>query len=127
MRRQTATTSHSKIPATSLHPVCYTRTMSKHQVDKYLASLDEPNRSTLEALRRPSLDIVPDAEQCIAYGTPAFRVHGKSPDVRRSRTTLVTCPIVDPPFPSSGIHSRNTKLHLVPFNSQSINPCPRHS
>ena len=51
--------------------------MSKQDVDNYLASLDEPKRGTLEALRHTILDIVPDAEQCISYGAPAFRLHGK--------------------------------------------------
>ncbi len=51
--------------------------MSKQEVDRYLASLEEPKRSTLETLRRTILEIVPDAEQCIAYGVPAFRLHGK--------------------------------------------------
>jgi uncharacterized protein YdhG (YjbR/CyaY superfamily) len=51
--------------------------MSKQDVDNYLASLDEPKRGTLEALRHTILDIVPDAEECISYGAPAFRLHGK--------------------------------------------------
>ncbi len=51
--------------------------MSKQEVDDYLASLEEPKRSTLEALRRTILEIVPDANQCISYGVPAFRLHGK--------------------------------------------------
>ena len=51
--------------------------MSKKEIDDYLASLDEPKRSTLEALRRTILDIVPDAEQGISYGVPAFRIEGK--------------------------------------------------
>ncbi len=51
--------------------------MSKQDVDNYLASLDEPKRSTLETLRQTILDIVPEAEQCISYGAPAFRLHGK--------------------------------------------------
>jgi uncharacterized protein YdhG (YjbR/CyaY superfamily) len=51
--------------------------MSRSDVDKYLASLEEPKRSTLEALRRTILDIVPEAEQCISYGVPAFRLQGK--------------------------------------------------
>ena len=51
--------------------------MSKQEVDAYLKSLDEPKRSTLEALRRTILEIVPEAEQCISYGAPAFRLHGK--------------------------------------------------
>lgn len=51
--------------------------MTVDEVDAYLAQLDEPKRSTLEALRRSILDVVPDAEQCISYGMPAFRVGGK--------------------------------------------------
>jgi uncharacterized protein YdhG (YjbR/CyaY superfamily) len=45
-------------------------------VDDYLRRLDEPKRSTLEALRRTILEIVPDAEQVISYRVPAFRVGG---------------------------------------------------
>lgn len=51
--------------------------MPKKEIDNYLALLEEPKRSTLETLRRTILEIVPDAEQCISYGMPAFRVRGK--------------------------------------------------
>ncbi len=51
--------------------------MSKEQVDDYLASLEEPKRSTLGTVRRSILDVIPEAEQCISYGLPAFRVQGK--------------------------------------------------
>jgi len=51
--------------------------VSEAEIDEYLAGLDEPKRSTLEDLRRTILAIVPDAEQCISYGMPAFRVRGK--------------------------------------------------
>ncbi|HUZ15116.1 MAG TPA: DUF1801 domain-containing protein [Gaiellaceae bacterium] len=47
-------------------------------VDAYLRGLEEPKRSTLEALRRTILTIVPDAEQVISYRVPAFRVGGKT-------------------------------------------------
>lgn len=46
-------------------------------VDGYLASLDEPKRSTLQELRQTIRDLIPDAEECISYGMPAFRMHGK--------------------------------------------------
>jgi uncharacterized protein YdhG (YjbR/CyaY superfamily) len=52
-------------------------TVSKRDVDQYLASLDEPRRSTLEALRATILEILPEAEQGLSYGVPAFRVQGK--------------------------------------------------
>jgi uncharacterized protein YdhG (YjbR/CyaY superfamily) len=55
----------------------YAAPMSKGEVDKYLASLEQPKRGTLEALRRTILDIIPEAEQCISYGMPAFRVQGR--------------------------------------------------
>ena len=51
--------------------------MSEQEVDRYLASLDEPKRSTLEALRETIVEIIPEAEQGISYGVPAFRLEGK--------------------------------------------------
>jgi uncharacterized protein YdhG (YjbR/CyaY superfamily) len=48
------------------------------EIDDYLAALDEPKRTTLEALRRSILEVVPDAEQGLAYGMPAFKVGGKT-------------------------------------------------
>jgi uncharacterized protein YdhG (YjbR/CyaY superfamily) len=46
-------------------------------VDDYLGSVDEPKRSTLEAVRRTIREIVPNAQECISYGMPAYRVEGK--------------------------------------------------
>jgi uncharacterized protein YdhG (YjbR/CyaY superfamily) len=51
--------------------------VSEQEIDEYLAALDEPKRSTLTELRRTILEIVPEAEQCISYRMPAFRVQGK--------------------------------------------------
>src|SRR5690348_3837677 len=51
--------------------------MTAADIDAYLADIDEPKRSTLEALRRSIRAVVPDAEECISYGMPAFRVGGK--------------------------------------------------
>ena len=42
--------------------------MAQDEVDAYLAALEEPKRSTLEQLRTAILDVVPDAEQGLAYG-----------------------------------------------------------
>jgi len=50
--------------------------MSADEIDAYLLGLDEPKRSTLQALRRTILEIVPDAEQVISYRMPAFRSGG---------------------------------------------------
>jgi uncharacterized protein YdhG (YjbR/CyaY superfamily) len=46
-------------------------------VDEYLAGLDEPKRTALQKLRQTILGIVPDAEECISYGMPAYRRKGK--------------------------------------------------
>jgi uncharacterized protein YdhG (YjbR/CyaY superfamily) len=51
--------------------------MSAAEVDAYLEDLDEPKRSTLNRLRHDILAVVPEAEQCISYTVPAFRVDGK--------------------------------------------------
>jgi uncharacterized protein YdhG (YjbR/CyaY superfamily) len=51
--------------------------VSQDEIDAYLASLDEPNQSTLRQLRDTIASIAPDAEQCISYGMPAFRLEGK--------------------------------------------------
>jgi uncharacterized protein YdhG (YjbR/CyaY superfamily) len=51
--------------------------MSRREIDTYLESLDEPRRSALQTLRRTILSIIPDAEEGISYGMPAFRLHGK--------------------------------------------------
>jgi uncharacterized protein YdhG (YjbR/CyaY superfamily) len=45
-------------------------------IDEYLAGLDEPKRKTLQEMRRMILGIAPDAEECISYGMPAFRLDG---------------------------------------------------
>ena len=52
--------------------------MAPQDIDSYLATVDEPKRTTLEELRRSILAVIPDAEQCISYGMPAFKVRGKT-------------------------------------------------
>jgi uncharacterized protein YdhG (YjbR/CyaY superfamily) len=52
--------------------------MSTSEIDRYLDGLEEPKRSTLDAVRRSILAVVPQAEQCISYGMPAFKVQGKT-------------------------------------------------
>jgi uncharacterized protein YdhG (YjbR/CyaY superfamily) len=51
--------------------------MSVEEVDRYLSGIEEPKRATLERLRQSILEVVPDAEQGVSYGMPAFRVNGK--------------------------------------------------
>ena len=52
--------------------------MSAKEIDTYLDTLDEPKRATLAKLRETIIAIVPDAEQCISYGMPAFKLQGKT-------------------------------------------------
>ena len=51
--------------------------MSAKEIDDYLAGLPEPKRATLQTVRERILEVIPEAEQCISYGMPAFRVDGK--------------------------------------------------
>jgi uncharacterized protein YdhG (YjbR/CyaY superfamily) len=52
--------------------------MSQDEIDDYLAELGEASRETLEALRSTILAVIPDAEQGMAYGVPAFKVNDKA-------------------------------------------------
>jgi uncharacterized protein YdhG (YjbR/CyaY superfamily) len=52
--------------------------MSAHEVDQYLDDLEEPKRSTLCRLRSDILTVLPEAEQCISYAVPGFKVAGKT-------------------------------------------------
>jgi len=52
--------------------------VSDEEIDRYLDALAEPKRATLARLRQTILDIIPEAEQGISYGVPAFKVRGKT-------------------------------------------------
>jgi uncharacterized protein YdhG (YjbR/CyaY superfamily) len=52
--------------------------VSALEIDRYLDALEEPKRTTLARLRETILDILPDADQGISYGVPAFKVRGKT-------------------------------------------------
>ena len=51
--------------------------MSRSEVDSYLAEVEEPKRSTLQQVRQMIREEVPEAEEGISYGHPAFRLKGK--------------------------------------------------
>jgi uncharacterized protein YdhG (YjbR/CyaY superfamily) len=51
--------------------------MSKREIDAYIAGLEEPKRGTPTKLRGTIETILPDAEQGMSYGMPAFKMHGK--------------------------------------------------
>lgn len=50
--------------------------MSK--IDDYLAGVDEPKRQTLQRLRMTIRELIPDAEETISYGMPAFKLQGRA-------------------------------------------------
>ncbi len=52
--------------------------MTAEDIDSYLEGVEEPKRSTLSQLRRDILAVIPDAEQCLSYAVPAFKVDGKT-------------------------------------------------
>lgn len=52
--------------------------MPASDVDAYLAGLPAPDRAALEDLRRKILDVVPQAEEGLSYGSPSFKVQGKA-------------------------------------------------
>src|SRR4029079_5542086 len=55
-----------------------TLAMAPREIDRYLAALDEPRRSTRETVRSSIMRIVPGADQCLSYGAPAFKVDGQT-------------------------------------------------
>lgn len=46
-------------------------------VDAYLASLSDDKRAALEKVRRAIKAAAPNAEECISYRLPAFRLNGR--------------------------------------------------
>ncbi len=51
--------------------------MGAPDVDAYLERVSEPQRSTLAQVRTTLVQLLPDAEQTISYGSPTFKVGGK--------------------------------------------------
>jgi len=45
--------------------------------DEYLAAVSDDKRVALETLRKNIKAAAPEAEECISYGLPAFRLGGK--------------------------------------------------
>jgi uncharacterized protein YdhG (YjbR/CyaY superfamily) len=45
-------------------------------IDEYLATLSDDKRAALQKLRRTIRAAAPDAEECISYQLPAFRLNG---------------------------------------------------
>jgi uncharacterized protein YdhG (YjbR/CyaY superfamily) len=47
-------------------------------IGEYLAALPQPQRDTLGALRTTLRELLPDAEECISYKMPCFKIDGKA-------------------------------------------------
>jgi len=47
-------------------------------VDEYLASVNSDHREALQKIRETVQAVAPNAEECISYGIPAFRLKGRS-------------------------------------------------
>lgn len=65
-------------------------------VDEYLDATPEPHRGTLTQLRAMLASILPDAEEGISCGVPAFKVSGKPVAGYAAAKRHCTC------FPHSG-------------------------
>ncbi len=46
--------------------------------DEYLASVNTDHRDALQKIREAVNAVAPNAEECISYGIPAFRLNGRS-------------------------------------------------
>jgi uncharacterized protein YdhG (YjbR/CyaY superfamily) len=51
--------------------------MKAKTIDEYLAALSDDKRTALEKLRKAIKAATPQAEECISYQLPAFRLDGK--------------------------------------------------
>ncbi len=51
-------------------------TEQENPIDAHLASLPQPQRDTLRALRLTLRELLPDAVECISYNMPCFKVDG---------------------------------------------------
>ena len=47
-------------------------------IDAYLARVNGDERAVLEKIRKTIRAAAPNAEECISYGIPAFRLNGRS-------------------------------------------------
>src|SRR6266496_1439950 len=51
---------------------------SPKTIDEYLASVNANHRDALKKIREAIHVVAPNAEECISYGIPAFRLNGRS-------------------------------------------------
>jgi hypothetical protein len=98
--------------------------VAARDIDDYLAALDGSKRSTLQQVRRSIRDVIPDAEECISYGMPAFKVQGKTvAGFAAFKNTSATCHIAARFFGPSPTTSPATSAQQGLCCSPSMNPC----
>lgn len=51
--------------------------MTAKEVDVYLAKVVQPHRSTLKEMRKRIKEVIPNSEEGIAWGMPAYKIEGK--------------------------------------------------
>ena len=49
---------------------------NENPIDAHLAKLPQPQRDTLTAVQMTLRELLPDAEECISYNMPCFKVGG---------------------------------------------------
>lgn len=99
--------------------------MTAGDVDAYMAGLEEPKRSTLEGLRRSIRAVAPEAEECISYGMPAFRIDGNVvAGVAAFKSISRTCRTAAKCFRISATASPPTSGRKARSTSRSTNRLP---
>jgi hypothetical protein len=101
--------------------------VSAKEIDQYLDALEEPKRTTLAGLRQMILEILPEADQGISYGVPAFKVRGKTiAGFAAFKTHLSYLPTAARSFRSSEMSSRVIQPRRGPCALVSTSRFRRH-
>lgn len=82
-----------------------------HTIDEYLAGLTTAHRAALQKVRRAVHAAAPEAQECISYGMPAFRLHGKL--IAGFRSAANHCAF----HPMSGATVATLKADLVGYDT----------
>lgn len=90
-------------------------------VDEYLASVTPESRTALEGLRRAIHAAAPDAEECISYGMPAFRLNGKL--IAGFRAAARHCSFH--PMSGATVETLKAELHAFETSKGTIRFSPR--
>lgn len=79
-------------------------------IDEYLAAITGDRRAALDALRKTITSIIPEAEECISYAMPAFKLNGEV--VAGFLATSKGCSY----YPFSGTTLRTLAVDLADFS-----------